>query len=110
MINRRHLIGLSAASLGLFGRAAFAQAWPARFVRLIVPFVPGGATDVIARMVGNRLSELWGQQVVIENRAGAASNIGAQAAIDEATLLVGGARHLSTVESMAERVVLGDLA
>jgi tripartite-type tricarboxylate transporter receptor subunit TctC len=62
------------------GRAALAQTWPNRFVRIIVPFVPAGATDLIARTVGNRLAEVWGQQVVIENRAGAGANIGAQVA------------------------------
>jgi tripartite-type tricarboxylate transporter receptor subunit TctC len=49
-------------------------------VRIIVPFVPGGATDVIAHVMGNRLSQAWGQQVVVENRGGAGANIGAQAA------------------------------
>ena len=81
MISRRCVLGYSAASalVSLPGvRSGFAQAWPTRFVRLIVPFVPGGATDIIARTVGARLSEVWGQQVVIENRPGAGSNIGAQ--------------------------------
>src|SRR5262245_28896965 len=80
MISRRCLLGYSAASLlpSVGSRAAFAQGWPTRFVRLIVPFVPGGATDIIARTIGARLSEMWGQQVVIENKPGAGSNIGAQ--------------------------------
>ena len=83
MISRRCVLGLSAASAltpALMGRVARAQAWPNRFVRIIVPFVPAGATDLIARTVGNRLAEVWGQQVVIENRAGAGANIGAQVA------------------------------
>jgi tripartite-type tricarboxylate transporter receptor subunit TctC len=83
VISRRCLLGLSAASAlvpALVGRAALAQAWPNRFVRIIVPFVPAGATDLIARTVGNRLAEVWGHQVVIENRAGAGANIGAQVA------------------------------
>jgi tripartite-type tricarboxylate transporter receptor subunit TctC len=83
VISRRCLLGLSAASAlvpALMGRAALAQAWPNRFVRIIVPFVPAGATDLIARTVGNRLAEVWGHQVVIENRAGAGANIGAQVA------------------------------
>src|ERR1700694_5815136 len=90
MLTRRRLAGLVAASAltpGLLVRPAppaIAQptsspGWPNRHVRLVVPFVPGGATDVIARMIGNRLSESWGQQVVVENRAGAGANIGAQA-------------------------------
>ena len=48
-------------------------------MRIVVPFAPGGSTDVIARMVGQRLSVLWGQPVVIENRAGAGGNVGADA-------------------------------
>jgi tripartite-type tricarboxylate transporter receptor subunit TctC len=84
MIDRRHFI--AAAALGVaspaFGpaRSAFAQpqAWPNRFVRILVPFAPGGATDVIARIIAARLSEVWGQQVVIENRGGAGANIGAE--------------------------------
>jgi len=83
VISRRCVLGLSAASAltaALMGRVALAQAWPNRFVRIIVPFVPAGATDLIARTVGSRLAEVWGQQVVIENRAGAGANIGAQVA------------------------------
>lgn len=83
MITRRRLAKLAiAGSLAAASRTgpAFAQAWPRRFVRLIVPFAAGGATDVIARVIGARLSELWGQQVVIENRGGAGTNLGAQAA------------------------------
>lgn len=60
--------------------ASAAQAqdnWPNRPVRLIVPFAPGGSTDVIGRMLGQKLSALWGQPVVIENRAGAGGNVGA---------------------------------
>ena len=57
---------------------AFAQdAWPSKPVRVIVPFAPGGSTDVVARMLGQRLSVLWNQPVVVENRAGAGGNVGA---------------------------------
>lgn len=78
---RRVLIAmLSGAALLACGSSATAQdAWPSKPVRLIVPFAPGGSTDVIARMVGQRLSVLWGQPVVIENRAGAGGNVGADA-------------------------------
>jgi tripartite-type tricarboxylate transporter receptor subunit TctC len=77
----------------LVGRVAFAQAWPSRIVRLIAPFPPGGGTDGVARIVAGRLSEIWGQQVIVENRPGAGSNIGAEAAVrsdpDGYTILIG---------------------
>src|SRR6476659_6585306 len=84
MINRRRLISLAAASAlapSFSTRPAYAQAqaWPRRFVRLVVPFPAGGGTDAVARILANRLSELWGQQMVIENKGGAGSNIGAEA-------------------------------
>ena len=68
----------SSVEIGLPLCPAGAQAWPSRYVRLIVPFVAGGATDIIARAIGHRLSEVWGQQVVVENKPGAGANIGAQ--------------------------------
>jgi tripartite-type tricarboxylate transporter receptor subunit TctC len=71
---------LAAAVLLALGGSALAQeAWPSKPVRIVVPFAPGGSTDVIARMVGQRLSTMWGQPVVIENRAGAGGNVGADA-------------------------------
>lgn len=75
-LNRRHLL-LTAALLGLAGPSLAQDAWPNKPVRLVVPFAPGGSTDVVARMVGQKLSTLWNQPVVIENRAGAGGNVGA---------------------------------
>jgi len=57
--------------------AAAAQTWPTKPVKFIVPFPPGGATDIAARMLGQKLSETWGQTVVIENRGGAGGGVGA---------------------------------
>jgi tripartite-type tricarboxylate transporter receptor subunit TctC len=64
--------------------AAFAQAWPSRPVKIIVPFGPGGAADSLPRLVGSKLAEYWGQPVVVENRTGAAGNIGMEAAAKSA--------------------------
>ena len=67
---------LIAAVLALAGTAQ-AQAWPQKSVRFIVPFPPGGATDISARLLGQKLTEIWGQTVVIENRGGAGGGVGA---------------------------------
>ena len=56
------------------------QAYPAKPVRVIVPFSPGGATDIVTRLVGQKLNEMWGQTVIVDNRAGASGNIGAELA------------------------------
>src|SRR5688572_10847246 len=67
--------------LGLLAAiTAWAQDWPAKPVRFIVPYPPGGGTDVIARIVQNRLSEALGQSIVIENRGGAGGALGTEAA------------------------------
>ena len=68
---------LAAACAGASG-AAFAQAWPAKPVRMIVPIAGGGSTDAIARLVGTRLGEAWGQTVLVENRPGGSTMIGAE--------------------------------
>src|SRR5262245_40924216 len=95
MITRRRMAGLAGAfalSSGL-ARPALAQAWPRRVVRLVVPFPAGGGTDAVARIIANRLSEVWGQQMVIENKGGAGSNIGADTVArsepDGHTVLIG---------------------
>jgi tripartite-type tricarboxylate transporter receptor subunit TctC len=71
-------------SFALAGTVANANAFPDRVVRLIVPFSPGGVTDIAARIIGQELSTKWGQQVVIENRPGAGGVIGVEAVIRSA--------------------------
>jgi tripartite-type tricarboxylate transporter receptor subunit TctC len=91
---RREFLRLGAAAVAApaLPRLAFAQqAWPTRVVRLIVGFPPGGGADSAARIAAGRLSEIWGQQVVIENKGGAGGNIAhdtaAHAAPDGYTML-----------------------
>jgi tripartite-type tricarboxylate transporter receptor subunit TctC len=67
------------AAAWVFACACFAQDWPNRPVRVIVPFMPGGPVDIIARIVGAKLNDALGQQFVVENRGGAGGNIGAAA-------------------------------
>src|ERR1700758_1568514 len=74
-------LAASAAALPAVSRTAWAQAYPTRPVRLIVPFGPAGATDITARLIGQWLSERLGQQFVVENRPGAGGNIATEAVV-----------------------------
>jgi tripartite-type tricarboxylate transporter receptor subunit TctC len=68
--------GLLAVALSAFACGVFAQAYPAKPVRLIVTYPPGGSSDLMARVFGAKLGELWGQQVIVESKPGAAGSIG----------------------------------
>jgi tripartite-type tricarboxylate transporter receptor subunit TctC len=78
-MRRRHFLVTTFALAALIGPTfgAAGQTWPSRPVRIVVPFPPAGTTDVAARLVAQRLSEIYGQQFVVENRAGAGGNVGA---------------------------------
>jgi tripartite-type tricarboxylate transporter receptor subunit TctC len=75
------LIAPLAAAIAVFAAPAIhAQNYPVKAVRIIVPFSPGGATDIVTRIVGQKLNETWGHTVIVDNRAGASGNIGAELA------------------------------
>jgi tripartite-type tricarboxylate transporter receptor subunit TctC len=78
-MRRTPVRALAFAAALVFACACFAQEWPNKPVRVIVPFAPGGPVDIIARIVGAKLNDTLGQQFVIENRTGAGGNIGATA-------------------------------
>jgi tripartite-type tricarboxylate transporter receptor subunit TctC len=84
---------LIAVLVAMSATGTFAQTWPARAVTMVVPFPPGGGTDTGARIVAQQLSKKWGQPVVVENKGGAAGQIGAESVAkarpDGYTLLMG---------------------
>src|SRR5262245_66604302 len=92
---RRRFLELAAGVVALpaVSRIAGAQSWPTRVVRLMVGFPAGGGNDAVARIVANRLSETWGQQVIVENKGGAGGNLAfetvARAAPDGYTMMMG---------------------
>ena len=87
------IVVLEAGLLFVAGTASGSATYPSRPIRFIVPFTPGGASDILARAIGQKLAENWGQQIVVDNRPGAGGNIGAgiaaKAVPDGHTLLLG---------------------
>jgi tripartite-type tricarboxylate transporter receptor subunit TctC len=101
MERRRHFLQLAAGALALpaLVRVAAAQAWPTKPVHLIVGFAPGGGTDIIARLIAAWLADHLGQQVIVENRPGAGTNLATEAVVrapaDGYTLLLAGLPNAS---------------
>src|SRR5688500_15987212 len=90
---RSTVASLSAAALVALPSAAIGQAYPAKPVRMVVPFPAGGATDIVGRLIAQKLTEAFAQQVIVDNRGGAGGTIGsdlaAKAPPDGYTILVG---------------------
>lgn len=112
MTSRRRLLAASAAAVPLsLGAPLVARAqpgFPTRPVRVLVPFAPGGATDLVARPLAHRLAELWGQPVLVDNRPGAAGNIALEAAMralpDGYTLFIGNVTTNAISETLYPQV------
>ncbi len=98
MTTMRRLLSIAAAALALSGVSARAQTWPSQNITLVVPFTPGGSTDILARLLGQKLGEALGQSVVIESRPGAGGSLAsgqvARARPDGNTLIMG---HIGTL-------------
>ena len=92
-MKRISLIIVLVTGVLMIAAAAFAQGYPTKPVRMVLPFAPGGASDVVGRSMAPKLSQELGQQVIVDNRAGASGNIGvelvARAAPDGYTVLLG---------------------
>ena len=92
-VKRRQVLAAAAAGLAALALPAGAASWPERPIKIIVPYPPGGITDIVGRSIGERLSAALGQPVVVDNRAGAGGTIGAseaaRAAADGYTLFIG---------------------
>lgn len=103
----RRMVAVAACGIALCG-AAYAQQYPARPVRFIVPFAPGGSTDTLARAIGQKLGDAMGQQVVVDNRSGGNGNIGmeivARAAPDGYTIVLGYIANLGIGPSLYEKL------
>ena len=107
-LNRRRLLVLGATSATLLASGVRAQAYPGRAIKLIVPFNAGGATDIVARLIGDKLSTRLGQPVLIDNRGGAAGILGtdavAKAAPDGYTFVLSLSNSLMTNQFLYDKL------
>jgi tripartite-type tricarboxylate transporter receptor subunit TctC len=105
---------LLAILTALFAAAAGAQTYPAKPIRIIVGFPPGGGTDIVARLIGQKLTESWGQQAIVDNRPGATGMIGAQAIAkaqpDGYTLGIGHVNSQAIAPSIAAKPLYDPIA
>ena len=90
-----------------FANAATAQTYPSKPIRVIVPFAAGGTSDILARFIGPKLTEAWGQPVIIENRTGANGNVGADYVAKPQTVDAKGAVEAKAVHGGAVGAVGG---
>src|SRR4030095_7990527 len=101
------MLRIAVTFFALFTGLAQAQSWPARQVRFVVPFPPGGSTDVAARALADKLTRALGQQVIVDNRAGGGGVIGtsevARAAPDGQTILFA-ANQVSTMHLVVKNI------
>jgi len=112
MYRRDLVFGLAAIAFGgsQWSRGAFAQAYPNRIIRLVVPFAAGGSNDIIARLIAERMGEALGQSVVVDNRAGAGGVIGTDSVIksppDGYTLMIGATSTMAANPSLYAKMNL----
>jgi tripartite-type tricarboxylate transporter receptor subunit TctC len=110
-------LAASTVTLPAHAQTSAAPAWPVKAIRMIIPVVPGGTSDILARMVGQKLTEAWGQQIIVESRPGANGNIGvellARSPADGYTICLMDVGNLSISPSMYTKLpfdILRDLA
>src|SRR5438105_9026453 len=107
-ITRRACAGLFAATALVFAAGAHAQSYPSKPIKIVVPFAPGGATDILARLLAEKMAPRLGQAVIVDNRAGAAGIVGtdsvAKSAPDGHTLVLGLSNSLLTNQFLYEKL------
>ena len=110
------VVAVATAACAALPLPASAQTWPAKPVRMLIPFPAGGTSDILARMIGPRLTEAWGQQILVDNRPGADGNIAleltARAPADGYTMVLTDLGTLAITPSMYSKLpfdVLRDL-